>query len=209
MATFQADCPHCGTKRVGFIIACEQSCTKQNPALWDTLAMCGGCGRGVVATFDTRDPGFGPSQCLDHGLADRLYLVSIHPEPPNTAAPEHTPDNIATFFVEGKECQFNGNWNAAVVMFRKTLEVTLRTKFPDTKGRLYDRIVQAAKQNKLTPELAEWAHHIRILGANAAHEDDPFLEEDTHDAANFTNLILQYLYTLPGDLEAARNRTAG
>ena len=53
MAIFQADCPHCGTKKVALAIQHEFKCVKHPSLIWDTLAICGQCSRGVLATFDT------------------------------------------------------------------------------------------------------------------------------------------------------------
>ena len=90
-------------------------------------------------------------------------------------------------------------------MFRKALEVALKVKFPDLNSSWtpYKRIEQAAKNNKLTPELAEWAHQIRVLGNDAAHEE-VFTQAQAREMSAFTEIMLQYMFTLPGDLEAAR-----
>ena len=42
-------------------------------------------------------------------------------------------------------------------MFRKVLDTGLKSKFPEMKGTLYNRIEEAAKKQDLTPALAEWA----------------------------------------------------
>ena len=98
-----------------------------------------------------------------------------------------------------------GAWDAAGSMFRKVLDTGLKSKFSSHKGRLVDRIEKAAKQGELTPELAKWAHQIRIDGNDAAHEEKPFSEEDAKRLQTFTELVLIYLFMLPGMLAKVRD----
>ena len=97
------------------------------------------------------------------------------------------------------------NWDAAGSMFRKALETGLKRKFPDMKGDLNTRIKEAAEQQKLTPDLAEWAHQVRLDGNTAAHE--VFSKEEAVRLAEFTELVFLYLFTLPGMLKEAQEKT--
>ena len=90
-------------------------------------------------------------------------------------------------------------------MFRKTLDTSLKNKFPDLTGPLHQRIKEAEKQQKLTPELAARAHKIRLDGNDASHEETAFSEEGAQQLADFTKLVLLYLFTLPGMLTQARD----
>ena len=96
-------------------------------------------------------------------------------------------------------------WDAAGSMFRKVLDTGLKAKFPEIKGTLQQRIKKAADQRELTPDLAEWADQIRLDGNEAAHDEKPFSEEDAKRLQTFTNLVLIYLFTLPGMLAKARS----
>ena len=97
------------------------------------------------------------------------------------------------------------NWDAAGAMFRKALDVGLKVKFPeDSKGSLYERIGRAAQRHDLTPELAEWAHKIRLDGNDAAHGEVPFSDEDAERLQVFTELVFRYLFTLPGMMKEAQ-----
>ena len=97
------------------------------------------------------------------------------------------------------------NWDAAGAMFRKTLETGLKHEFPKIQGTLFERIQEAAKQHHLTPDLANWAHQIRLDGNDAAHEEEPFSQDDAERLSVFTDMVLRYLFTLPGMLKQARN----
>lgn len=100
--------------------------------------------------------------------------------------------------------------DAAGSMFRKVLDTGLKAKFPKSKypkikGTLKQRIRKAADQHELTPELADWADQIRLDGNDAVHDEEPFTEEDARTLQTFTELVLTYLFTLPGMLKAARS----
>ena len=98
------------------------------------------------------------------------------------------------------------NWDAAGSMFRKALDTGLKRKFPDMKGSLFVRIKKAAEKHKLTPDLAEWAHEIRLGGNEATHGEDPFSREAAQELYSFTELVLLYLFTLPAKLEKSRSQ---
>ena len=95
------------------------------------------------------------------------------------------------------------NWDAAGGMFRKALDTGLRNKFPKMEGNLKTRIEKAADQQELTRELGDWSHQIRLGGNDAMHEEEPFSEEEAQNLRNFTFLVFQYLFTLPGMLSKA------
>ena len=201
MTVFRDNCPFCGTKSVAFTIVAESVASKVSPYDWHSLAICGQCSRGVLTVFETpeRSP---PRDLLERG--HNLDKRWIFPEPPKTEAPEHTPKNVANYYRQGME-NLGRNWDAAGTMFRKALDVGLKVKFShDTKGKLYERIRRAADRHDLTPELADWAHQIRLDGNDAAHDEEPLLEPEARRLQVFTELVFRYLFTLPGMMQEAR-----
>jgi hypothetical protein len=52
--------------------------------------------------------------------------------------------------------------------------------------------------------MKEWAHEIRLLGNDAAHEEDPFTPPEAESLQAFTQLFLTYAFTLPGMLAARK-----
>ena len=93
---------------------------------------------------------------------------------------------------------------AAAMMFRKTLEVALKRIRPDDNGTLKTRIDIAANAGAITKDLAEWAHRIRLDGNEAAHEEEPFSSDEVGALHRFTELVLMYLFSLPGMLKEWR-----
>ena len=188
---FRANCPHCHTKAVGFTIQhireWREYCTEFEYVEYeDALAVCGFCDKTVLAEF---------------GGNDLLGIVPSPPEPPM-----YVPDNVKNFFQQGIN-NLSGDYDAAGAMFRKALETALKMKFPEIGDmKLKNRIDKIAKQGDLTPALAAWSHEIRDGGNDAAHEEDPFSEEDAQDLYDFTELVLLYLFTLPEKLRRAQER---
>ena len=196
MKVFNNNCPHCGTRSVAFTILSENH---YNSHYWDTFATCGYCNRGIVATFEGGN-GYSPSESPD----GQWSPLSIAPELPSNVAPIHTPKNAVRFFEQAMDNLSWKNWDAAGGMFRKALEVGLKSKFPNMKGTLHHRIKEAAEKHELTPALAEWSDKIRLDGNEAMHEEKPFSENQAMDLETFTRLIFQYLFMLPGMLNKAR-----
>ena len=190
MSVFKADCPHCGTKSVAFSIVNE---IRIGTTDWDTLTRCAHCGRGVLATF--RGNSQEPTRWTRGGDFRNSNRLEQFPPKIDSDAPKHTPENVAKFYAQGVD-NLPGNWDAAGSMFRKTLEAALKNKFPKIKEKssLYDRIQIAAEEGGLTPDLAKWAHQIRLDGRTAVHEEEPFSKEEADRLHTFTNLVLQYLF---------------
>ena len=187
LGTFRLDCPYCRTKAVAFATVGDEIARGQ---FFDFVATCGYCARLVIVTLRSG------------------RIKQVVPQEPTFEAPLHTPKAVARYFVQAED-NLPANPDAAGVMFRKALETALRVKFPNLSGRLIDRIDAAAAQHKLTPEMANWAHRIRLLGNEAAHDDEPFSRGDAESLSSFCRLLLLYLFTLPGMMQEARAEDDG
>ena len=198
MKIFNSDCPHCGTRSVAFTIHIEVL-FHEHHRYWDTFSVCGLCGRGVVATFQSHVP---PTK----EATQSLKLHEMAPQRPDNGPPAHTPEYAGEYFRQGRDSLLSRNWTAAAMMYRKTLESGLKSKFPHLTGTLslIERIRKARDEGGLTPDLVEWADEIRLHGNAAAHEEEPFTEGDAKTMDQFTELVLIYLFTLPGKLQDAR-----
>ena len=117
-------------------------------------------------------------------------------------------DNCLNFYKQGMDSLTRKNFDAAGTMFRKSLDAGLRQIDPDGKGTLEKRINALPSETGITPPMKGWAHEIRHLGNDAAHEDEPFTDGEAKSLQSFTELFLTYAFTLPGML-AARHPTEG
>ena len=200
--TFQEDCPYCGTKRVAFTI---HEGIKWRARCFDVFAECGFCHRSIIAEFRAPDLHGDQFAGLLTTTIKANHPRTIFPLRPSPAAPPHTPPNVAHYFLQGTD-SLTKNWDAAVMMFRKTLEAALEELLPNLSGEsLSFRIKEAAAQQALTPDLAEWANHIRLEGNKAAH-DGPYEKEEARELGAFTEMVLRYLFTLPGMVKEKRGQ---
>lgn len=169
------------------------------------LLQCGVCGNGVVAkyagvNFTTWVSG--------HGRGD-TRLLETWPKRPPTEGPQYLPDNVSRYFFQGMDSLRRRNFDAAGTMFRKALDTGLKRLDPAGRGTLERRINSLPTEIGITPPMKEWAHQIRHLGNDAAHEDDPFTEDEAKSLQSFTELFLTYAFTLPGMLAARQPPAEG
>ena len=210
MAIFKADCPNCRIKGVAFTVLCEKQRTDlaNGDPEWEIFGQCGYCDRCAVAVIEP-PRGTNPASWLDRPDEGEIpgirEFATVAPAP---CAPSHTPENAKRFYDQGLNCM-SGSWDAAGAMFRAALEAGLKEKFPNiNENNLAKRIERAAKQGALTSDLAEWMNQIRLYGNEALHNEEPFSEKQARDMQAFTELVLQYLFTLPCMLKRAKD-TAG
>lgn len=192
MAVFRSDCGYCKTRHVGFEILTEyRRPSDLRPFECYVLAKCGNCKRAALAMFVVPH--------IERNLELR-FLRALHPSM-DVSAPEHVPDSVERCYVEAVSIMGTAP-TAAGMTFRKTLEVALKTIRPNDRGNLKNRIDAAAKAGAITEDLAKWAHRIRLDGNEAAHESQPFSSDELEGLHRFTELVLRYLFTLPGMLKA-------
>ncbi|WP_428992855.1 DUF4145 domain-containing protein [Stenotrophomonas maltophilia] len=90
-------------------------------------------------------------------------------------------------------------------MYRKALDVATRELDSNLAGKnLAPRIDALHKAGKLTDDLKDWAHLIRLDGNQGAHDDDELTREEVAQLASFTELFLTYAFTLPAQVAARK-----
>ena len=144
---------------------------------------------------------------------DQDWMVAkLWPEPPKPRVPEYLPDAVLRPFIAGeKALPQEGLRDAAAGQYRKALDTgtkMIASAMPNAaeyeKRLLKVRLDMLERDGRLTPELAEWAHHIRDVGNDAVHELDEISEAELTALRGFTELVLTYLFTLPGMLAARK-----
>lgn len=195
-AYFNRECPHCGHKTTLQIVG-----SFSNRHLTFALGNCMACHFPVVAALGGK-----VSVAQITGNIDEAGhpVIRTWPEGTPISCPEHTPDRPKNLYLQGLDNLRRQNWDAAGMAFRTSLDQALRRLHPEGKGTLALRIDSLPSEIGVTPSMKEWAHEIRTLGNEAAHEDEPFDEESTKDLQSFTEVFLMYAFTLPGMLAARR-----
>ena len=150
---------------------------------------CGHCARAALGVFRGPDA---------RTIVSSRFLTNIYPTL-DVTPPAHLPADVESRYMEAVTIMGMAPESAGM-MFRKTLDVALRCIRPDDRGNLKQRIDKAAEGGAITPDLAEWAHRIRLDGNEAAHDADPISSDEVKELHRFTELVLLYLFSLPGML---------
>jgi hypothetical protein len=125
------------------------------------------------------------------------------PLPHAPKAPQHVPTEVAKAYVQAEKLVGSADMaEPAAVMYGRTVELAL-TEASNLKGTalsgstLVKRIDDAAAKHLLPADLAEWSHEVRQLRNDGAHVN-PVDHAEVLELQGFVELLLRYLFTLPG-----------
>jgi hypothetical protein len=136
---------------------------------------------------------------------DAWEVQSFWPKPQPTRIPEYLPDVVARAFRQGEtNLGIADHEEAAATMFRRALDTALKLKFPEMKGDLNKKIIKLAETHVIPATLAEWAHEVRGIGNDGAHDLEGCSQDDAEAARDFVDAVLRYLFSLPGMIAARR-----
>jgi hypothetical protein len=109
---------------------------------------------------------------------------------------ENTPEPVKRAYEQALRCYSSSAFEACALMCRRSLEALCRSQGVQS-GNLDSKLKKLAEQRVIDARLAEWAHGIRIVGNEAAHDTDTELsKEDAKDALDFTEALLTYVFVL-------------
>jgi hypothetical protein len=204
MVQLSLDCPYCHTRHAGFQGTQVLPFKPGDVTNYIMLMQCQVCGNGVVAKFSTPFVTHMTNWIQGRGDRSEVRLDEVFPKNEGPVAPEHIPDNVRRFYLQGVESLGPGHFDAAGTMFRKSLDSALRHLNPQGRGTLQARIDNLPANIAVTPSMKEWAHQIRHLGNDAAHEEEPFTQAEAETLQSFTELFFTYTFTLPGMIAARK-----
>ena len=155
------------------------------------LARCPRCSEPIVVRYDEIE-----------GLG---HLVQIFPAPERPLS-RSVPTNIRDGFQEARDCFRAAAYTATALMCRRTLEAIAR--YHDVNERTLAASLRAMKDRGIIEtRLFEWAEALRLVGNEAAHDVVAGIHgQDAQDAVEFTNALLEYLYTFRDRFEAFKVR---
>ena len=133
--------------------------------------------------------------------------VVLYPGEPKVLS-EALPDSVKTAYDQAARCLTASLFEPCVLMSRKCLEAVC--KVLNAKGRNLNALLASLYEAEhIDSRLLNWAHQVRAIGNDAAHEVDvPVMKEDARDAFEFTEAILIYVFSLTKRFEALRERRA-
>ncbi len=168
-----------------------------------TVLLCRHCNQGTVVVEE--------KWVADHPAREKasggsISYRGIHWWPlPEVSVSGDIPEEIASAFTEATKTLYADCPRAAVVMARRTLEAVTVDK-GETQGSLFDRLKKLAAKSVLSPDLADWAQEVRLIGNTGAHYD-PLNQATLGEASElvgFLRELLRYLYELPAELKRRR-----
>jgi hypothetical protein len=199
------DCPHCSASHAGMLIR-SRAVNKNDHGI--IFATCNRCTEPVSAIFKLSDNlSYFWKQSGGFDIVpdtENAVLLAVYPPVPKSVAPDHVDKGIAKIFIQALDARTRGQYHTAGMGLRKTLDIALKVYDPHLKGDLKPRIDSLADRHDLTPAMRDWAHQVRLLGNEAAHDHDEPTKADIEAMAAFTETLLKYLFTLPAEVEARR-----
>lgn len=201
LAMYQIECPFCGEKGKWDIAHHEEKKQPNGNKIlnFDTLK-CASCASFVMA-FWSANSSFS---------RESMHAYRIVPWPLSKLDkyPEHWPEAVGRYWLQAKRSLRDKNWDAAALMARSALQVSLREQNAQGSS-LKKEIDDLASQGVLPNIMQEWAHNVRELGNESAHpkpDQPPTSPEDAKDIVGFMDYLFEYLYTLPKQIEDYRAR---
>lgn len=163
------------------------------------LAFCGRCNSpflirqslfGIPAEFETVT-----DEIILYPLNDRLELSDV-------------PASVRKAHAQAVRAFGTGLYEPSALMCRKALEAICKSK--GAMGRsLYDRLATLERLGVIDARLLAWAHEIRLVGNDAAHDPDGDVsKDDARDVLDLTEAILLYVFSLTARFDRFRTRRA-
>lgn len=217
------DCPRCGQKKVTFDLRGTFAIRSDAGAeQFETFLLCRHCFRTSLGLLEPSAfaPSGGPT-ALQGNFVNHAYKLKnwIFEVPGRRKAPDYVPEEIVRIFDEAAICGAVHAWDAAGTMFRKVVDaatrsitpppteaVSLKPKNWKTYKDLRLRLDWLFDNGLLSPMLKDVSSCIHEDGNDAAHALAGIGKNEAEDLADFTELVLETLYTLPGQIAANRER---
>jgi predicted RNA-binding Zn-ribbon protein involved in translation (DUF1610 family) len=215
LASTILECPHCGAEKIGFHLTNEVEATIKPTGLYRkyrVTMVCPNCEEMVIGVFEATAINAATSQRTPVSSAvDPLKLgwtlANSYPKPQPSKCPSDTPEDLKRIFLQAANALKRQDPDASGAMSRKVLDVSTQQLLGEESKNyktIHDRINALASANRLTPDLKDWAHQLRIGGNDAAHDAAPFTQEEADELLDFAELYLTYVYTLPERLKKRR-----
>ena len=119
------------------------------------------------------------------------------------------PEPARKAFEEARVCHRAGQFTAAALMVRRTLEAVCVDKGA-TGNSLNSKLNDLKNKEIIEGKLTDWSHDLRALGNEAAHDTAVFIGAvDAQDALELAEALLNYVYVLNAKYNAFKARRSG
>ncbi|MDR5612142.1 MAG: DUF4145 domain-containing protein [Arsenophonus sp.] len=214
MLSFDITCPHCHKDNAVLVGFSEHH--KNDKYIYDVPFYCRSCEQAGIAVVDSSTDEGPYSYCMRKNINivsprdnSIFTLDEIYPEPKINTCPEDTPDRAAKFFIESKDDLQRQRYETCVMNCRKVIDISTKELLGDEvkNEKLSQRISMLQAKDRITEQMKNWAHIIRIDSNGAVHSDEEFTQEEAGEILNFTELFLLYAFTLPAMVESRKQTT--
>jgi hypothetical protein len=199
-------CPHCRKHQLALTVVSAITISRTSLNLYFHCPNCEqpSCGKANYYGNESTSALLKTNRSCD---SLKIDVLRIWPEQATPEIPECLPEVVVRSLLQA-ETNFHepGHEEAAAIMYRKALEVGLKTLAPDLTGALYQRINSMADSGRLTRDLADWAKEIKNLGNEGAHELEAIDRTELEQMRGLVSKVLQYLFTLPAQVKALRSQ---
>ncbi|MHB1033633.1 MAG: DUF4145 domain-containing protein [Pirellulales bacterium] len=129
------------------------------------------------------------------------------------ASAEHTleglPESIGRSVAQAHRSYLTSSYDACALMCRRALEALCQILSANGKD-LARRLEDLKAQGRVDARLLEWAHGVRLVGNEAAHDvETAVAAEDARDILEFTQALLMYVFTLDAKFRSFEARRKG
>lgn len=207
-----SECPHCRKKTGLEVVAVSpsQETFRDIDVHAYAHARCLCCYRPSSALLERTSHATTAAEIaeLSSPLKAGWAIVKVWPEAPLPDIPGHLPESVQEMLTEA-ETAFsfeNDLTRTSAMAFGKALELAIK-QFPEATGHnLADKIRSLGASGRITPDLAEWVQTLRLVRNDAMHDAGPINRADLEQFRSAVQMILRYLFTLPGMLADIKSR---
>jgi hypothetical protein len=141
-------CPHCGSDAAGFTLMHSylHPPGAPHPPGLRCFMQCGVCGEAIIAAYPALDQVKAWASGQQIVLSVGLKPFSVWPEARRDVTPDSVPPNIASLYKQAMASLRVKHYDAAGPVFRRIMEVSLKTLHPEGEGSLYDRIENTSRR---------------------------------------------------------------
>lgn len=225
MAELIQDCPRCGARNSTFDVLGDRVTLRGDPRTYEVFSFCRACQKCIIFIVQsnttlqqlTNWDAPGSISNIPGVLGHRLIVIGFTSvkDVQTRVPPDHLPDSIQACFAEGAACFAIECFNASAAMFRLCLDLATKSLLPAEeiesgpnraqRTRLYDRIDYLFDQSILPAGLRDLAECVREDGNDGAH-DGTLMKADAEDLIDFTEALLERVFTEPERLRLAKER---
>lgn len=121
---------------------------------------------------------------------------------------EGIPKSVLRPYEQAHRCFSASSYEACALMCRRCLEALCKSLSASGRS-LQARLDALSESGAIDRRLTQWAHGIRAIGNDAAHDTEMELtKSDARDALDFTEALLLYVFALNARFQAFQQRRA-